>query len=181
MSQPTTVREYSSPRWYRRHVSPKTASWDRQRPGPWCETHHCSVETLRALRWWRELPCCFLAIVKIAKRLLWLKVTSERGYTKDIKKVQIVQNARKERKLASGISQLAFIKVCQIPLALFPTRRTSYYFLLFFSELLVYSVYFIFSLFPNKAFVIQKWKVLRTEKWKIVNLKQWSNSYALWR
>ena len=74
----------------------------------------------------------FLAIVKIAKRLLWLKVTSERGYVKDIKKVQIVQNARKERKLASGISQLAFIKVCQIPLALFPTRRTSYCFLLFF-------------------------------------------------
>ena len=102
------------------------------------------------------------------------------------KKVQIVRNARKEkkmweRKLASGISQLAFIKVCQIPLALFPTRRTSYYFLLFF--LWITCLFHLLHLlsFSKQTFCYTKIKNFKKGKMQNCEPITVDNSFALWR
>ena len=102
------------------------------------------------------------------------------------KKVQIVRNARKEkkmweRKLASGISQLAFIKVCQIPLALFPTRRTSYCFLLFF--LWITCLFHLLHLlsFSKQTFCYTKIKNFKKGKMQNCEPITVDNSFALWR
>ena len=127
---------------------------------------------------------CGVVQVRPLERKCWnMKILRIQIWKGDIKKVQNARKERKmwERKLASGISQLAFIKVCQIPLALFPTRCTSYYFLLFF--LWITCLFHLLHLlsFSKQTFCYTKIKNFKKGKMQNCEPITVDNSFALWR